>query len=366
MKTLYKRARNGKIQQWSVEIEGDKYRATEGYVDGKLTTSEWTVCQPKNVGRSNEVSAPEQAVKQAISRAKKKKDRGYVEDISFIDQVEIVDPMLAYKWKDRKDKTVGLLASQPKLDGIRCVGTINGLFTRQGKKITSAPHIESAVIKMLDGVPEGVTLDGELYNHDLKENFNEITSIVRKQKPKQADLEKSKQVLQYHVYDIDHQRQTFAQRFSALKILVHQQKEDSPIKLVDTVFIERNDAEDNEPLMTLYQGYLTAGFEGQMIRGANSLYKSGRSKDLLKRKEFEDGEFQIVDIEEGAGNRSGMMGRVKFDGFDSNARGGYDFYKELWENKDKYIGKMATVRYQNLTPDGKPRFPVMIAIRDYE
>jgi len=120
----------------------------------------------------------------------------------------------------------------------------------------------------------------------------------------------------------------------------------------------------------LYAEYLKDGQEGQMIR-INDVYENKRSKFLLKRKEFIDDEFRIVDISEGNGNRSGMFGRahlITSSGieFEANARGNVSFYEELLKNKSEYIGKMATVRYQNLTPDGKPRFGVIITIRDYE
>lgn len=365
MQTLYKRARNGKIQQWSINVDQNTYYTSEGYVDGKITTSQPTICVGKNIGKSNEVSPNEQAIREAESKWKKKLDRGYTIQPHTVDQVSIVDPMLAHKWKDHKHSTVGVIASQPKLDGIRCIGTKSGLFTRQGKRIVAAPHIERAVMQMLEGLEDHITLDGELYNHTLKEDFNTITSIVRKQNVTEQDIERSEQLLQYHVYDINHPTLTFSYRFQSAKMLIEQGGFQC-IKLVQTAFIERNTNQDNDMLDTLYQGYLSMGYEGQMIRNSNSKYQSGRSKSLLKRKEFEDAEFEIIDIEEGVGNRSGMMGRIKFDGFDSNARGTHEYYKELWLNKHKYIGKMATVRYQNLTPDGKPRFPVMIAIRNYE
>ena len=65
--------------------------------------------------------------------------------------------------------------SQPKLDGIRCIANQSGLWTRAGKEITSCPHIWESVKPFLDANP-GVTLDGELYNHELKEDFNKISS----------------------------------------------------------------------------------------------------------------------------------------------------------------------------------------------
>jgi ATP-dependent DNA ligase len=127
---------------------------------------------------------------------------------------------------------------------------------------------------------------------------------------------------------------------------------------------------NKEELDERYSEYLTDGQEGQIIR-VDGPYENKRSKFLIKRKEFIDAEFKILGITEGKGNRSGMFGRaqcitdagVKFE---ANARGNEQFYIDLFENREKYRGKMATVRYQNMTPDGKPRFGVIVAIRDYD
>jgi DNA ligase-1 len=112
------------------------------------------------------------------------------------------------------------------------------------------------------------------------------------------------------------------------------------------------------------------GYEGQMIR-INSKYENKRSKFLIKRKEFIDEEFEIIDILDGKGNREGLATKVIFknkDGstFDTGVIGNDEYTSSLLSNKLKYIGKKATVVYQNLTPDGAPRFGKMKIIRDYE
>jgi ATP-dependent DNA ligase len=282
--------------------------------------------------------------------------------------------MLAHKYDDYKDKpeklnNQGLLLSQPKLDGIRCIASRDGLFTRNGKAIISAPHILEEVLQILDKNPDIIALDGELYNHELKNDFNEIVSIVKKTKPSNEDLEKSKQLMQYHVYDLIHEdnKMLCSNRISLLNdILFDLNKNDKYhyIKYVITILVN-NDIDD------LYGSYLEQGYEGQMIRKELSLYEHKRSQSLLKRKEFIDEECLILNVIEGKGNRSGMAGNLTLKHpngniFDSNIRGNYDFYKELLLNKNKYIGKYATIRYFSLTTDNIPRFPVMITIRDFE
>lgn len=137
------------------------------------------------------------------------------------------------------------------------------------------------------------------------------------------------------------------------------------IVIVDTALVN-----NQEELDTKYQEYLADGQEGQMIR-TDDVYENKRSKFLIKRKEFIDAEFKILDITEGKGNRSGMFGRARLVTskgveFEANARGNEQFYIDLFNNRESYIGEMATVRYQNMTPDGRPRFGVIVAIRNYE
>ena len=100
-------------------------------------------------------------------------------------------------------------------------------------------------------------------------------------------------------------------------------------------------------------------------------YENKRSSTLLKRKDFIDEEYTMLGYEEGKGNRSGTIKHLKFknkDGkeFNSNVKGTFEYLTELLEQADELIGKQATIKYFNLTPDGVPRFPYVIAIRDYE
>jgi DNA ligase-1 len=119
----------------------------------------------------------------------------------------------------------------------------------------------------------------------------------------------------------------------------------------------------------LYENYIKEGFEGQMIR-TDSKYENKRSKFLLKRKEFQDNEYVILDVIEGEGNKAGMAGAMVFENelgirFNSNIKGNREYLKEIWLNKEEYKGKQATVKYFNLTPDNKlPRFPYVVAVRD--
>ena len=92
---------------------------------------------------------------------------------------------------------------------------------------------------------------------------------------------------------------------------------------------------------------------------------------MLKRKEFIDEEFEVIDIEEGSGNRTGTVKHLvckNKDGkiFNSNVKGNFDYLEEILKNKKDYIGKLATIKFFQYTPDGVPRFPYAIGFRDYE
>lgn len=375
--TLYKQTKASRVQEWTIELSGCQFRTHEGLHGGAITTSEWTVCKGKRIGAANETSPEQQAAKEVSAKITKQKDKGYTEKIGDVAAAKRKgEPMLAHKFPDHE--TYALhdrdgVACQPKLDGIRCDAREDGLFTRNGKPIVTAPHIHAEVKAILARLPKGISLDGELYNHELKEDFNKITSLVRKQNPSEVELEEASKLLQFHWYDINDtaipeaQRSSFTNRNATIfHFLFKDGKKYQHIKYVPTEFFGGPPEALKERLDLVYGNYLLQGYEGQMVRLSSSMYQNGRTKDLLKRKEFQDGEFTIVDIEEGVGNRSGMMGRIKFEGFDSNARGSHEYFRELLKNKRNYIGKKATVRYQNLTPDGKPRFPVVVAIRDYE
>jgi len=130
--TLFARTNTGAVQQWQVEVEGDKYRTKYGQVNGQIQTKKWTVCTPTNVGQSNQRNAQEQAEFEAQALWKKKKESGYFESVDQIDQQTFVEPMLAKNYEEYKDNLTFPVFSQPKLDGIRCIVSKDGMFTRNG------------------------------------------------------------------------------------------------------------------------------------------------------------------------------------------------------------------------------------------
>lgn len=349
---IYKRDTTGNVRTWQYEVVADQWRTIAGILGGNLVTSGWTTCTAKSK------ATPElQAQFEAEAAWTNKLTREYHLTQDTIDTPNFFKPMLAETY----DGNVGFPAFvQPKLDGIRCIATIEGLFTRQGKRIFGAPHVHEDLEAFFQLQPDAV-LDGELYNHALKDDFNEITSIVRKAKPDATDLRRAKEQIQYHVYDLPVYGGAGTRIFSKRSAELQEMSLEfgRSILLVDT-----REVTDHDELDAAYAEFTEAGYEGQMVR-LDAPYQQKRSKHLLKRKEFQSDEFPILRIEEGQGNWAGFGKRVVCaltDGreFGAGVKGNQAFARGLLVRKDTLVGKKATIKFFAYTPDGVPRFPVAI------
>ena len=361
LETIYKKTKTGATQEWTIEVSDNKYRTHSGQCGGQITTNAWTVVYGKNTGKANATTDNEQAMAEAIAKRTKKLESGYFEDITNIDTKQYFEPMLAAKWEDYKDKLIYPIYSQAKLDGIRCILTKDGMFSRNGKPIISAPHIFDSVKPLFETNPD-LIFDGELYADKFANDFNKIVSLVKKTKPTADDLKESKELIEYHIYDLPSSDKNFIQRAYDLAILFETRSELHPhCRIVETYKVP-----SEEVVTELYEKYVEEGYEGQMLR-LDGKYENKRSKNLLKHKSFVDEEYTILDICEGEGNRTGTAGYMVFqtaDGkpFKSNVKGTWDETAEMLRNKTQLIGKQATIKYFNLTPDGIPRFPFVINI----
>jgi ATP-dependent DNA ligase len=248
----------------------------------------------------------------------------------------------------------------------RLIASKDGLFSRNGKKYFSIPHIEK-MLKPLFDVNPNLVLDGELYNHQFRDNFNKIISLVKKTKPSKEDLEESEELIQYWIYDCfdsTQKKMIFSDRFAFLLESVLPSFFDLSGKLK---IVKTNLLKSKEEMYELYSKYIENGFEGQMIRINGKPYESKRVNHLLKHKSFMDAEFTIISIEEGQGNRSGMAGYITYKlpdnrTFDSSIKADVDTLKKLLIDRAAYVGGQGTVKFFNYTPDGKPRFPVTISL----
>ena len=368
---LYKRTKTGATQQWQITTLGDKFYTEEGLVNGKITQSKPTICKAKNIGRSNATTAVEQASAEALAKWTKKKEKGYTEDVDSIDNVDMhYEPMLAQKFEKYKTKITYPVFINAKLDGIRAVVSATKAQTRNGKEHKCIPHIQDALKPFFKEFPNAI-LDGELYNHELHDDFNKISSLVRKSKPTKEDLVEAKEIVQYHIYDCPvignlNESSTFYTRYKAMtKALKDIVGQHSCIKLVDAIKVN-NEAE----VVLQHESLVERGYEGIIVR-LDMPYENKRSKYLLKYKTFCDEEYDILNIREGKGNKTGMAAHADFvtkDGksFTANIKGPHSWLKELLVRKEEAIGKVGTVKYFNLTPDGIPRFPYLIDINRWK
>ena len=272
--------------------------------------------------------------------------------------------MLAHKFDDKRVDWSQPVYIQPKLDGVRCLFTKDGAYSRAGNKFMNLAHIEAELIPFFNERPDFV-LDGELYNHNLKKDFEKIKSLVRKQKPTEDDRLEAEKLVQFHVYDyIDGKYDSYKRRMHNLVTsdLYCPSIQYVPTKLVDSYNYARE----------LHTEFLDQGYEGSIIR-LDGLYKHSRSYDLMKFKDFSDAEATIIGYEEGKGKRTNTVGKflmIDDEGveFGCPPGKGYD-YKDLADilnNIHYYIGKRATFTYFQRTKKGSYRHPLFKSLRNYE
>lgn len=364
--TIFKRTSSGKVQIWYAEHEDGKYRTVSGQKHGKKTTADWTVCEAKNVGRSNETSPEQQAALEVKALYTKKLKLDYHEREKDIDIPKYLAPMLAKKYEGIKWDEHKAVFSQPKLDGIRCIATRKGLFTRKGEPIISCPHIEEAFRHLLSRQHDGVKLDGELYRHGV--DLQTIASCVRKQKPTGEDFARSEELIQYHVYDVPSLDSDFSSRASAYDGMINYSFTGDAEVYKDYIIPVRTiECKDQESLDAEHRHVIEENYEGQIVR-LEAPYENKRSKNLLKRKIFINEEFIVVDFEEGKGNWAGKAKKVYLENpyaegtFKAGIKGTMEYCADLLANKDEYVGIPATVKYIELTPDNVPFHGVMIDI----
>lgn len=368
--TLYSLNTNGSVQAWTISVNGTVITKCYGRVGGAMQNTTDVIRSGKNKGRANETSAEEQALLEATSAWEKKQKSGYVSDLKAAQAGAVsaahiaggIEPMLAHKWSEHSHKIAFPAFMQPKLDGIRCIAMItNGkctLWTRTRKQIKSVPHIVEALELAFAASSTPIVLDGELYNHALREQFEQIVSLVRKDKP-----DPRCDTVQYHIYDAV-MPGNYAARHKWLSALRGHACFGKALQLVTTAQVDTP-----EEAIQFFTDMRHLGYEGAMIRN-NAPYEHKRSYNIQKIKEFDDSEFKIVGVEAGRGRMSDCAVFVcqtkKGEEFRCKMEGALETLKVYLSKPKSVIGKLLTVRYQGLTNGGIPRFPVGVVVRDYE
>jgi ATP-dependent DNA ligase len=253
-------------------------------------------------------------------------------------------PMLANKWEDRQKYISEPFYVQPKLDGVRLLVSKDGGISRTGKIVPGTEILGR-------GLLEGEYIDGEAYDSSM--SFEELTSTFKTDPLK----------LKFHVFDYFDTKNPelpFSDRIIQLRGLTN-----SRYEIVETFIVQKH-----TDMQSFHDMFMSRGYEGTMIRDCNSVYEIGkRSNYLLKYKDFQTDEYEIVDVKEGTGREKGTAIWICKTGeqhFSVKPEGTLEKRREYLAEKEKYIGKQLTVRFQNLTAIGVPRFPVGVVVRDYE
>ena len=365
--TLYCRDVHGGLRFWRAEVRNGRYRTVSGVQGSDGVTSKWTSAVPKNVGRMNATTPYSQALVEVEAMYRHRLERRYSRSADDAPTHRFFAPMLAQTYRPMQGITPGRVAYvQPKLDGVRMVASADGLHSRQGRPF-DLPHLRDALAALFQALPDSI-LDGELYNHCLRDDFGRIVSLVRRRSRTWEQEEECAGVVQYHVYDMPSHHGGFRERHEAMCDALRSHVGSPSVVVVDHVTCGHQCEVDEQ-----YGEVLRAGYEGQMLRTDDPYQAGRRSYSLLKRKEFEDAEFPISRIIEGEGNWSGHAKSVEFvlpddrrleDGSRPRAgiRGDRVFTAGLLHGGARHAS--VTVRYFQLSPNGVPRFPIAVDWHD--
>jgi DNA ligase-1 len=290
-------------------------------------------------------------------------------------------PMLAYPVNGKPVNYEDKIFVQPKLDGVRCViqyenrplknvDDLSGKLTenvvvaysRTGKEWKNIDHILEQLQPFFKRFPH-IILDGELYNHDLRDNFEKIISLVRKQKPTAEDRLDALNLTQFHCYDIIDETLPFDQRceFISESLMLM----GNSIHTLDTIMVF-----DEEDAQSVHRSNLKKGYEGSILR-TNDKYACKRSHNLRKFKDFHDAEANITGWVEGKGKRKGTIGKFTAIDVDENefgmpVMGKFKDLQDNFEEMKTWIGEVATFTYFERTKANSYRHPLFKALRNYE
>ena len=368
--TLYKKTATGAIQTWRIFVNGANITVEHGQLNGAIQVATETIKAGKNKGKANATTAEEQAVAEAESKWLRQKKKKYVEKIEDAEEGTVdssvilggVDVMLAPSkiYPTFKHKLTFPVYVQEKLDGSRLVAVLSGgkctLWSRTRKQVNSLPHIVKAVEEQFGKKYPNLVLDGEAYSVEYHDQFEELMSLIRQSSPGPGH-----EKVDYHIYDVPSNKESFSVRNKWLK-------DNSSCFGKHLVLVETIVCCNDKEIMACHEKNLENNFEGSMIRGDGPYEGGKRSYYLQKLKNFEEGEWSIVGVEEGRGKDTGTIGAfvcVTSDGkrFKARLKSTYDHRRFLFQNPSEWEGKLLTVKYQNLTADLIPRFPIGKGLR---
>lgn len=362
--SLYGTSKDGKTKNWEIKVERfndySEVVSLHGY-ENKIETRV-RVNKGKNIGKTNETTHFEQAILEAQSKWKKKHD---IEKYTTTPDVSTSSgprlPMLAQDYSKHKSKLKYPCFIQPKLDGYRMIydTTTKSITTRQGKNFEIVKE-SGLLYDELCSLPKGYILDGELYVHSDDMSF-EALGVLRKTKKLTEDDRRNLNKIEYHVYDmID--SSPFQKRISMIDAILS-----SKYKMIRVVPSVKIDSE--KEIVNIHQKFVDEGYEGSMLRNADSRYlEKNRSYDLLKFKDFMDEEFEIVgytfEKDTSGEDKNCVVWIVKIkEGLECKVRpkGAKEqrqmLYEECEKNFEKFKGRKLWTKFFEYTSDGSLRFP---------
>lgn len=281
--------------------------------------------------------------------------------------IPVFECMLAKSWDKVKRKPKEVMVDG-KLDGYRALAFVdNGkveLFTRNGKEIIGFKDVEDELREL----PSGMVYDGELIGKD--EEFTDMQKLVFNKKVS----EKAGTLVIFDLIPIEEfkkgkSEKTLRERKEDLKHLYETKNFQHIDFLCRTAIIDvENEWEEVE---RLYENYTEAGYEGIMIKDANSVYECKRSSAWTKWKPFDFIDLEVIGSVEGTGKFEGKLGAliVDFEGYEVEVGSGFtdSQREELWEKRNELVGKIIEIQYQDITSNDKGtkslRFPTFKQFR---
>jgi ATP-dependent DNA ligase len=390
MITLYKKDSKGKIRQWNIRLSNGLnpgILTSDGIYGGKIKDEIFKEAIPNNLYKT----AENKAAAMMQSAIDKKLRSNYFHSIDEVKEEDILfmptgcpSGMIWEEWKNKPHVVYPALASA-KLDGSKMYSTWreNRVFlnTRSAKEHKNFRHIEEALAKFYEENPR-IVLDGEAYNHEYRERFEELQSIFRKESPTEEQRQVSANIVKFYIYDavdLDAPNMSAYDRQNLLGEIYDKyfQEEDCIVEWVSDIVHSEEEYDE------YHNDCMDRGFEGSVLKIADAPYVQRKNKMVMKRKPKFDCEFKVLDVIEGTGTHKGVAGGVMIDltiaqGMNNEhfsqletthqlsgiAKGwNHKMLKEMLENKSKYIGKWATIEYGGMTAYGKLRFPKFKALR---
>jgi len=408
--TLYGVEKNGKIKTWVADIylkgtnaqTGNAFATIEyGQQDGKKQMTVRGYTEGKNIGKKNETTPLQQCIAETRKKWLDKKEKESYQEtmptstLTHHDEEQEQEheqekeqktsakkyfPMLAHKFEPaskttKKNTIIFPCFVQPKLDGLRCVvyrDPATGEIRRQSRTGTyfdTMSHIAESLSPLFAKYP-AVVLDGELYTTEIP--FEELAGLIKTKKLTPSDTDKLC-VIEYHIYDIVDETMPYHARHDSIKKMFAQvaaSTASSPHKLPPYIrLVETIEAKTQAEFKAEFSRFIEEGYEGIMLRNKMGMYRCNyRSHDLQKYKEFQEDEFRIIGFMQGDGRDKGTVIWVcetkEGKEFKVRPRGTIENRSKLFKTGEKYVGKMLTVIYQELTEEGKPRFPVGKDVRE--